>query len=239
MPQQHNLKNIRSLLNEGFSDEELRQLIFDVPIFRPVHNQLAQNTSKTQIVQLLLEYADKKELIENLLDQAKERNPTKYENCQPYYDITINTATPQDMYEIAFTHTTISNDVVLIIDDDEIWRETIIETLDLIGEYIYEEAMDLRTAREKLASQKFDIVTIDMEFEGQSEVLGETILMHIRRKYPNIVCIMISGWKKITFGKVDDLKDVSGLDAFIHKNEFSPEILKRAIERAKKAATQR
>ena len=100
MVQQHNLTKIRALLNEGFSDEELRQLIFDVPVLKPVFNQLAHNTNKAQIVQKLLEFADQKELIEILLDQVKERNPAKYEKYQPYHEISTDPV-GQSVNEIA------------------------------------------------------------------------------------------------------------------------------------------
>ena len=44
MAEGYYLKNIRILLNKGFSDEELRHLCYDVPDFRPVYDELAQNT---------------------------------------------------------------------------------------------------------------------------------------------------------------------------------------------------
>jgi len=44
-------------------------------------------------VQALLEYAERKELIEILLNQAKESNPVKYERYKPY-DITTGLFQP-------------------------------------------------------------------------------------------------------------------------------------------------
>ena len=70
MAKQYNFQNIRALLTEGFTDEELRILCFDVPAFKPVYGQLARATGKAEIVHKLLEYAEQKELIETLLDQA-------------------------------------------------------------------------------------------------------------------------------------------------------------------------
>lgn len=86
LSKQYNFKNIRVLLTEGFSDEELRHLCFDVPAFRPVHSQLAKGSGKSEIIQRLLEYVEQKDLIEILLDQAKERNPAKYQTYQPYFE---------------------------------------------------------------------------------------------------------------------------------------------------------
>lgn len=79
---EYNLANIRALLTEGFTDEELRCLCFDVPDFRPVYNRLAQNTPKDQIIARLLEYADLKEKFEPILTWVKEQNPAKYEKYQ-------------------------------------------------------------------------------------------------------------------------------------------------------------
>ncbi|MCL4301655.1 MAG: serine/threonine protein kinase [Anaerolineae bacterium] len=85
MDKKYSLKNIRALLTEGFTDEELRQLCFDEPAFRPVYNQLAESSGKSKIVQQLLEYTEQKELIKTLLDLVKASNPKKYEKYEPYY----------------------------------------------------------------------------------------------------------------------------------------------------------
>lgn len=84
MTLRYNSKNIRNLLIEGFTPEELRQLCYDVPVFRPVYHKLAQNTGKEEISHLLIEYAEQKRLVGTLLDEAKSRNPAAYEKYQPY-----------------------------------------------------------------------------------------------------------------------------------------------------------
>lgn len=86
MTNRYNYKKIRDLLTDGFDDEELRNLCFDVSDFRFVYHKLAHNTGKTQIVQYLLEHVEKQDLTEILLDQIRERNPAKYEAYQPYDD---------------------------------------------------------------------------------------------------------------------------------------------------------
>lgn len=86
MSKHYNLKNIRTLLTEGFTDEELRRLCYDLPDFRPVYDQIAQNTGKAGIIDRLIEYADRKLLIETLLTLTKEYSPARYEKHQPYYD---------------------------------------------------------------------------------------------------------------------------------------------------------
>ena len=81
----YHIANIRALLIKGFDDEELRTLCFDVPEFRPVYEQLAQSSSKTQIVARLLEYAERQMQIDTLLALAQTLNPTRYDMHGPYY----------------------------------------------------------------------------------------------------------------------------------------------------------
>ncbi|GIK42500.1 MAG: hypothetical protein BroJett011_63330 [Chloroflexota bacterium] len=83
----YRLENIRVLLNEGFTSEELRRLCHDVPNFREVYDKLAQSTGKAEIIDYLIEYANRKLQFEALLDWAKEHNPIRYEKHQPYYEV--------------------------------------------------------------------------------------------------------------------------------------------------------
>jgi hypothetical protein len=80
----YNHKNIRTLLTEGFSAEELRTFCFDEPELRPVFDQLAAGTGKADIVQKLVEYADQRGLFDLVLSWAEEQNPVKYRRYQPY-----------------------------------------------------------------------------------------------------------------------------------------------------------
>jgi hypothetical protein len=85
MTELYNLPNIRELLTNGFTDAELRALCFDLPGFRPVYDQLAQNTGKAEIVAKLLEHAEKTLQLDTLLALAKERNAARCEKHEPYY----------------------------------------------------------------------------------------------------------------------------------------------------------
>lgn len=85
MTELYNLPNIRELLTNGFTDAELRALCFDLPGFRPVYDQLAQNTGTAEIVAKLLEHAEKTLQLNTLLALAKEKNSARYEKHQPYY----------------------------------------------------------------------------------------------------------------------------------------------------------
>lgn len=82
----YNFENIRALLMNGFTDQELRRLCYDTPLFRPVYDQLARNTGKAEIIDLLIEYAEKKMLLDTLLKEIQERNPARFGAHQPYYD---------------------------------------------------------------------------------------------------------------------------------------------------------
>jgi hypothetical protein len=72
------------LLVNGFSDLDLRRLCYDVPDFRPVYNELAQSTGKAQIVDKLIEHAERTLQLDTLLALAKERNPARFELHGPY-----------------------------------------------------------------------------------------------------------------------------------------------------------
>ncbi|HXV97113.1 MAG TPA: ATP-binding protein, partial [Anaerolineae bacterium] len=87
MANQYVLSNIRAFLTEGFTAEELRRFCYDEPDFRPVYDHLAVNSSKAEIVDQLLEHAERKRLIDKLLIWAKENNSAAYEEYQPYRDI--------------------------------------------------------------------------------------------------------------------------------------------------------
>jgi SOS regulatory protein LexA len=84
MNKKYFLKNIRTLLDEGFSEEELRDLCFYEHEFRSVHAQLSHTASKVAIIRQLLEYAEQKVLLDNLLCWAKGRNPVRFAEYQPY-----------------------------------------------------------------------------------------------------------------------------------------------------------
>lgn len=85
MAESYNLTNIRTLLTEGFTGEELRRMCYDVPDFRPVYNNLVQSTGKSMIIDMIIEHAEQKLLMEELLDWARECNPNRYDRHKPYY----------------------------------------------------------------------------------------------------------------------------------------------------------
>lgn len=76
----YKLRNIRKLLTTAFTDEELRQLCYDEPKFRPVYEQFSAGMSKDQIVHRLLEYCERKGLLGDLLEIIEEEVPAAYNN---------------------------------------------------------------------------------------------------------------------------------------------------------------
>lgn len=78
------LRNIRTLLLEGFRHDTLVDFIFFEPKFRAVYDQIADETGKAKLVRLLLEYAEDQMLINELLDWARKENPARYDAHQPY-----------------------------------------------------------------------------------------------------------------------------------------------------------
>ncbi|MCB0194690.1 MAG: hypothetical protein KDJ65_22250 [Anaerolineae bacterium] len=92
--QKFNLKNIRTLLREGFTDGELRRLCYDD--FRPVYDQLSREMGKGQVIDRLIEYTERKDLIERLLSVTKELNPKKYKEHQPYHNFIVSPIGPSD-----------------------------------------------------------------------------------------------------------------------------------------------
>jgi hypothetical protein len=75
---QYSLRAIRKLLTDTFSDEALRTLCYDMPQFRPVYEQFSAGMTKTQMIQLLLEFGERKGLLADLLVAARDESPEKY-----------------------------------------------------------------------------------------------------------------------------------------------------------------
>jgi hypothetical protein len=82
----YNIRNIRTMLTEGFNAEELRELAYDEPDFRPVYDQLSSSAGKAEIIQRLIEYAERRVKMDALLAWARERNPARYGQDQLYSD---------------------------------------------------------------------------------------------------------------------------------------------------------
>jgi tetratricopeptide (TPR) repeat protein len=80
----YNLENIRELLAKGFEEQQLRSLGLYVPEFEPIRESLAKSASKSDIIDQILDYADRNLVVNALLEWAKRRNPARYEKHKPY-----------------------------------------------------------------------------------------------------------------------------------------------------------
>jgi hypothetical protein len=89
MDKHPDLKNIRSLLIEGFSEHKLRELCLYEPDFRPLHNQLPKEAGSDKIVFLIIDHAFRTLKIDLLLEWTKKRNPERFEHHKPYYQVNL------------------------------------------------------------------------------------------------------------------------------------------------------
>jgi len=72
----YNTSVIRRLLTEALSEEELTALVYDR--FPAVFDQLSSRLSKGQRVQRLIEYVQRNNAVEDLLDSVAQANPRQY-----------------------------------------------------------------------------------------------------------------------------------------------------------------
>jgi hypothetical protein len=80
------LANIRAFLDQGFNSRELRRIVYDTPELRSVYDNLNEQLSKSEVIDRLIEYADRQLLLDVVLDSAKVYNPARYAKHQPYYE---------------------------------------------------------------------------------------------------------------------------------------------------------
>lgn len=81
----YHFANIRAMLTEGYSKDDLLKLCFDVPELRPLYREWQGAPISTgRLVQEILDFAHRHLLLEMLLLKAKEANPYRYAEHQPY-----------------------------------------------------------------------------------------------------------------------------------------------------------
>lgn len=78
----YNTGAVRELLSVAFSAEGLRLFCYDHPAFRPVYEQFTPEMNKGQMVQLLIEFSDRKVLSPELLAAVQQVNPRQYERFE-------------------------------------------------------------------------------------------------------------------------------------------------------------
>jgi hypothetical protein len=76
-----NTAAIRHLLSEALDDQSLTDLAFDH--FRPVYDQFSIGLTRSHKIQLLIEYCQRHNQVEALLNQIQRLNPAQYHLHQP------------------------------------------------------------------------------------------------------------------------------------------------------------
>ena len=112
---------------------------------------------------------------------------------------------------------------ILIVDDDDIIRDTLFELLS--AEYHCETAETAEIALAKLEAQRFDVVLTDISMPGLS---GVQLLNRVLKLYPGTPVIMISG-----FSDQDQAVSLIKLGAFDYLlKPFRLEVVEDSVRRA-------
>lgn len=85
MGQYYNFKNIFTLLSDGFSVNDLKNLCFTEDTLRDVYKNLPENAVKDDVVRNIIDFATQNLAIEIILDWAKEKNPARFYTHEPYF----------------------------------------------------------------------------------------------------------------------------------------------------------
>lgn len=151
MSRRYQLRNIRALLTEGFSKDELRRLCYDVEEFRPVHDALTSKLNKSEIVDEIITYGYRRLLLDMLLNLVKQDNPRRYENHKPYYDDAPKT------------------DRILLVDDSEDWRKQLGQLLQELGYQIMAVASKDEAIHHFTTAEPYDLVIIDLRLNDTDQ----------------------------------------------------------------------
>lgn len=112
---------------------------------------------------------------------------------------------------------------VLVVDDDEIIRDTLYELLS--EEYLCQTAETAEKAFARLEADSYDVLLTDISMPGLS---GLELLGHVRQKFPNTPVIIISG-----IGDRDHAQGLIKLGAFeFLLKPFSLEVVEKSVKRA-------
>lgn len=112
---------------------------------------------------------------------------------------------------------------ILVVDDDDIIRDTLFELLS--EEYLCQTAETAERAFARLEADSYDVVLTDISMPGLS---GLELLGHLTQKFPNTPVIMISG-----IGDEDHAQGLIKLGAFdFLLKPFSLEAVEKSVQRA-------
>jgi DNA-binding NtrC family response regulator len=112
---------------------------------------------------------------------------------------------------------------ILIVDDDDVIRETLFELLSSI--YKCEMAETAEKALAKLKAEAFDVVLTDISMPGLS---GKELLVQVLKNYPHTPVIIISG-----IGDEEHAQNLLKLGAFDYLlKPFRLEVVEQSVKRA-------
>jgi two-component system, NtrC family, response regulator PilR len=112
---------------------------------------------------------------------------------------------------------------ILVVDDDDVIRETLCELLSL--EYACQTADTAEAALAKLEAQAFDVVLTDISMPGLS---GKELLTRVLQMYPGTPVIMISG-----LSDQEQAQSLMSLGAFDYLlKPFRLEVVEGSVRRA-------
>lgn len=179
MAQRYHLRNIRALLTEGFSKDELRRLCYDLEEFRSVHDALTSKPNKSEIVDEIITYGFRRLLLDTLLDVVKQENPRRYENHKPYYDDAPQTGR------------------ILLVDDGEDWRKQLGELLRDLGYQTVTAASKEEAIQYFTADELYDLAIIDLRLDEskQDNKDGVNLGFWLRDNGYDLPVIIMSGYE--------------------------------------------
>lgn len=80
---QYDIAEIRSLLKDAFTAEELRRFCQDRPYLRPILSQFGPRSSLDDLTDIVIEYCQTHRLFSELLAEVAEMNPRQYSRYYP------------------------------------------------------------------------------------------------------------------------------------------------------------
>ncbi len=147
----YHLRNIRALLTEGFTLEELRRLCYDADEFRPVYEELPEHISKTKLIDKIIDHAYRRLQLDTLLALAQAYNPARYDIHQPYYEPTSSTVR------------------ILLVDDNQSWREQLGGLLQDYGYQVVTVVSKAEAIQRITDDEPYSLAIIDMRLDEEDE----------------------------------------------------------------------
>jgi CheY-like chemotaxis protein len=83
---------------------------------------------------------------------------------------------------------------ILLIDDDELLRDTVLHMLELDGHRVTEAASGERGLTLFAAGSRFDLVITDMLMPG---IDGTRVIVELRKRHPSLPILAISGGRRV------------------------------------------